>query len=80
MQQDSEQGSQQPPRKQSKADATTRIPCIRDNEDDLAEWCSSHRELWYRGDSQYHMTSLKEATLTAKALEISTVDSKCTGK
>ncbi len=81
MQQDSEQGSQQPgARRQSKADATTRKPCIRDNEDDLADWFSSHRELWYRGDSKYHMTSVKEATLDAKAKEISTVDSKCTGK
>ncbi len=82
-QQDSQQGSQQPGasrRRQSKADATTRKPCIKANENDLAEWFSSHRELWYRGDSQYHLTSIKEGILHAKALEISTAESKCTGK
>ena len=54
-------------KKRHKADPVTKIPEIKDKEDELAEWVSTHEEIFDRGHTQYYGLTHKDALYAEKA-------------
>jgi len=50
-----------------KTDPVIKIRAIKDNKDELAEWVSTHEELYDRGHPQYYVRTHKDALRAGNA-------------